>query len=1006
MANYPLDYQGSRINALLEKIDQLGPATDQAAGTMSAADKGKLNGMEAGAQANVIEKVKINGTELTPASKAVNITVDSEPTSSSPNPVSSGGVKAGLATKVNISDIVDNLATNDATKPLSAKQGKVLGEQVSQLGQEVIYDVSANNGGVTFASLSALLSDENLSTLIPVAVRCGGMSIRFAQTSDNKYVQYMLIKNTWSILVRDWMKINVNDDILQVVNLTGLQAYSLNAWIGSNGNINYQNSEDYKTLVCRIDKEKTYLYFSGIIGGGTGGRYNFYDENLTFIETHEIDSRTWLTITPPLNAKYFMANIKFGNLWSQERTNQCCFIEKTSLINELLLKKSEFKGVAQKTTNPGEPVENAFYLAAPGTYNYFGQPTIENGNIGVFIYKNSTWNISSIPTGLSYKSIVDIGYKYSYSNPSANEIIYVGANMLIRKGQRYGVYIQSDVAADVGNYSNLCLMDGTTKISTEHSISSGTNLQYGYYAIITANEDAKNNGRVRLYDYLNAPQGNYTVRIINIDEPFSDILSLIKSNKSITEDIALLPLYSLIQSGSDVITSDLVVLPQKNIKVKVVAPGDVSVVIYAYNLTATAMNGNAQKSATCTNGSEFDFENYSCYKVKVLSNSLSDVVAMINSGELYIAYSGDNTSIVERNTAIEPMVKAIGSQMLPMPYYGNQHIQDLPIFVHVTDIHGDAKRLLNAYIFGKHIGAKYIINTGDTVISNYENGQKYAEDIDGMFDMITLPTAGNHDVTRSINDTNVYNSCIAYYANKYSLVANGKPYYYKDDAELKLRFICLYDYTNAYYDQGGKIDETQFNWLVSTLANTPQDYGIILFQHMCCVTSSNVTPIKADFNSPYINDWAVEAGPFIMQIIDAFISRTAKTVHVSLRYPEEDSFDIPVDFTSLTNQEFICHVNGHAHTDCIGYLPSEERQLSITSTLTNSLYGKYVDVNSEGTFAEIDNIPRSSAGTIQDSINVFAIDRTNKTVRIAKVGSNFTHALKVRDYVIAPYADE
>ena len=42
-----------------------------------------------------------------------------------------------------------------------------------------IYDVSAHNNGVTFSSLSELLSDENLSALIPTEVRCGGMTIRF-----------------------------------------------------------------------------------------------------------------------------------------------------------------------------------------------------------------------------------------------------------------------------------------------------------------------------------------------------------------------------------------------------------------------------------------------------------------------------------------------------------------------------------------------------------------------------------------------------------------------------------------------------------------------------------------------------------------------------------------------------------------------------------------------------------------------------------------------------------
>ena len=42
-----------------------------------------------------------------------------------------------------------------------------------------IYDVSYHNNGATFESLSALLSDENLFTLIPSEMRCGGMTIRF-----------------------------------------------------------------------------------------------------------------------------------------------------------------------------------------------------------------------------------------------------------------------------------------------------------------------------------------------------------------------------------------------------------------------------------------------------------------------------------------------------------------------------------------------------------------------------------------------------------------------------------------------------------------------------------------------------------------------------------------------------------------------------------------------------------------------------------------------------------
>jgi len=49
-------------------------------------------------------------------------------------PYGNSDVGTALDGKVNTSDIVDNLATNDATKPLSAKQGKVLKEVYTRVG--------------------------------------------------------------------------------------------------------------------------------------------------------------------------------------------------------------------------------------------------------------------------------------------------------------------------------------------------------------------------------------------------------------------------------------------------------------------------------------------------------------------------------------------------------------------------------------------------------------------------------------------------------------------------------------------------------------------------------------------------------------------------------------------------------------------------------------------------------------------------------------------------------
>ena len=85
-------------------------------------------------------------------------------------------------------------------------------DAIDEVSSIVTYDVSARNGGVVFESLQALLSSSNLSALIPTAVRHGGMTIRFVhgseQSSGNKYVQYFLTKDDWSISASDWERHN------------------------------------------------------------------------------------------------------------------------------------------------------------------------------------------------------------------------------------------------------------------------------------------------------------------------------------------------------------------------------------------------------------------------------------------------------------------------------------------------------------------------------------------------------------------------------------------------------------------------------------------------------------------------------------------------------------------------------------------------------------------------------------------------------------------------------
>ena len=68
------------------------------------------------------------------------------------------------------------------------------------------FDISAYHaeGGVLakYANLSAALGTNGAN--IPEAIRKGGMSIKFVLTSDNKYVQYRLLADEWSVDTDDW----------------------------------------------------------------------------------------------------------------------------------------------------------------------------------------------------------------------------------------------------------------------------------------------------------------------------------------------------------------------------------------------------------------------------------------------------------------------------------------------------------------------------------------------------------------------------------------------------------------------------------------------------------------------------------------------------------------------------------------------------------------------------------------------------------------------------------
>ena len=99
------------------------------------------------------------------------------------------------------------------------------------------FDISEYNKNgatlATYADLSAALA------AVPSTVQKGGMSIKFVQSADNKYVQYFLTKDEWSAIEDDWEKLNLKEEVSQLgqdINSVG-QNYIPRCTYNSDGSI-------------------------------------------------------------------------------------------------------------------------------------------------------------------------------------------------------------------------------------------------------------------------------------------------------------------------------------------------------------------------------------------------------------------------------------------------------------------------------------------------------------------------------------------------------------------------------------------------------------------------------------------------------------------------------------------------------------------------------------------------------------------------------------------------
>lgn len=399
----------------------------------------------------------------------------------------------------------------------------------------------------------------------------------------------------------------------------------------------------------------------------------------------------------------------------------------------------------------------------------------------------------------------------------------------------------------------------------------------------------------------------------------------------------------------------------------------------------------------------------------------SEIQTLVDEGRVSISYENQTPNVVAKNIGSEVFAKAVMYREARSTGDANSYLHNLPVFAHFSDLHGDVVRLKNMMEYCKYLGVDAVINTGDTACNKAIDGSSTYHAIVGSvdYDFPTLLCVGNHDAwlqddpTQGTHNAKLYANFIQPNSTKfgYTLPAatdydDGATYYYRDFTSQKIRVISvnLYEQGLRTWSLYGRISKKQIDWLIATLAATPANYGVIIMEH---VHTANIVK-DTNYSEFYDKVRTITTDPNLTgdpigKIVDAFISGVLYSGSYTqlLENDGSETIEYTADFTNLnSNVEFICYMNGHHHSDYVGYQNgTTNRQLVLNITTAQSIYG----TASHPYKANSGDLPRGGQGACEDAFNVYGIDRTAGTVRIARVGANMTSSLQKREVMVIPY---
>ena len=312
----------------------------------------------------------------------------------------------------------------------------------------------------------------------------------------------------------------------------------------------------------------------------------------------------------------------------------------------------------------------------------------------------------------------------------------------------------------------------------------------------------------------------------------------------------------------------------------------------------------------------------------------------------------------------------------------------------LTDIHGDSVRMLNAIDFLNKcdkidVGACLGDISGNhyaTDCNFYPNAVLNAEK--PFFTVIGNHDAGNGTAV-STNGTQqqIYDKFVAPVVAKTGTETTTS-YYYKDFATPKVRVIVLNssdmpdtlaNETTFAVSHGtlGAFSQAQIDWFISTLANTPTGYHVLILMHYVNAPMTHDTNIK--FQSSTASASGRENNAYvgiINDIVSAWVTGGTLSQTYTSTVANMPDVSVSADFTSRGTGVFVGVLAGHMHRDIIGKFDNYPSQVACVFSLANRPRGSE------------DDLPRIEGEKSEDLLTVVSVDTTNRKLYLVRVGAN------------------